>query len=138
METPEMTRKKEPETKAPEDQPPVLGLIANGVGRQPIQCENWNDENGRPAGGYAHGVGFEIQWQNGPTRNEEGRLVPQSGAFIEDVLEAVAQRLEYHQEGEFVSAYNEAALEHVKRAMVALDSRRRDRAARGVDGTHAV
>lgn len=115
----------------------AFGLEAKGYGRTPIAAENRDDADGNPAGGFAVGVGFEIEWQDGPTRDQEtGQKLKQTGAFVEDVILAVTQRLEYYQAGRFASPYNTAALEHLQRATVALESRRRDREARGVDGTH--
>lgn len=123
---------------APSENPefPRLGIPASKVGRVPIITHNFDDENGNPAGGQALGVGFEIQWQNGPLRNEEGRLQLQTGAFVEDVTMAVIQRMEYYQASRFASPFNEAALDHLRRALVAMESRRKDRENRGVDGTH--
>lgn len=114
-----------------------LGLRAEGVGRQPLVCENYTDANGNPTGGLAIGVGFEISWQYGPTRDPETlRKVPQTGAFVEDVAQAIIQRIEFYQGSKFASPFNEAALDHFRRGLVALESRRRDREARGVDGLH--
>lgn len=113
-----------------------VGLKAEGVGRQPVVVWNYDDDEGNPAGGTATGVGFEIVWQNGPTRGEDGRKIPQTGAFVEDVAQAIIQRIEYYQASRFASDFNEAALDHFRRGLIALESRRREREARGVDGTH--
>ena len=128
-----MTREKK--SSVPEKSLPI-GIRAGGVGRQPVLCENYDDENGNPAGGNVIGVGFEIQWQDGPTRGEDGKLRIQSGAFVEDVMKGVIQRIEYYQAGKFASPFNEAALDHFRRGLIALESRRKDRELRGVDGTH--
>lgn len=138
-----MARKKTeivPETTPPETEAlvfPCLRRLADGVGRQPVFAENFDDADGNPAGGWAEGIGFHIAWQNGPTRDQEtGRKLLQDGAFVEDVTKAIIQRLEYYQAGKFASPFNEAALDHFRRGLVALESRRRDREARGVDGLH--
>ena len=34
--------------------------------QQSIRCENRNDPNGNPAGGFVVGEGIYINWQNGP------------------------------------------------------------------------
>lgn len=116
-----------------------VGIPAEGYGRTPFLSNNFLDKDGNPAGGYVTGVGFDIVWQNGPTRDAEtGRKLRQTGAFVEDVALAIIQRLEFYQEGRFASDYNAAALDHFRRGLVALESRRREREARGVDGTHQV
>lgn len=115
-----------------------LGLVATKVGRVPIMADNFDDAEGNPAGGFAQGVGFEIVWQNGVTRDADGRLMLQTGAFVEDVVMAVIQRMEFYQRGKFASDYNAAALEHLNKALVAMESRRRDRENRGVDGRHEL
>lgn len=116
---------------------PCLTRKAIGYGPQAIIAENFDDHDGNPAGGWCAGIGFHIAWQNGPTRDQEtGRKLLQDGAFVEDVTKAIIQRLEYYQAGKFASPFNEAALDHFRRGLVALESRRRDREARGVDGLH--
>lgn len=130
-------RIRKPKQPAPSTAPSTLGIPAEGFGRTPIQCTNVDDANGNPAGGRALGVGFAIEWQDGPTRDPEtDRKLKQTGAFVEDVILAVIQRIEYYQASRFASPFNEAALDHLRRATVALESRRRDREARGVDGLH--
>lgn len=119
------------------EQPTPFGLTAEKVGRIPIEVANRDDADGNPAGGFARGVGFEIIWQDGPTRDADGRLMPQGGAFVEDVALAIIQRLEYYQGTRFATHFNETALDHFRAGLVAMESRRREREARGVDGTHA-
>lgn len=102
-----------------------------------LDCENFNDDNGNPAGGYAKGPGFSIDWQNGPLVDPEtGDRREQTGAFVEDVLRAVIQRVEYYQDSRFNSAYNENALTAMREALSQFNARTADREDRGVEGTH--
>lgn len=128
--------------------------------RSGFTSQHWNDEAGKPAGGIAQGTGFVISWQHGPLglcncgRPAEGqpfgeveaadhagycnRIVNRNGAFLEDVIAAAADRLRYHQAGEFASEENAAAIAHLELALGALNARTVQREARGVEGTHIV
>ena len=99
--------------------------------------EQWSDESGNPAGGVSQGVGFTISWQNGPLAVDGVRKEP-SGAFVETVLKAVAERIEFYQRSKFNSSYNADALEHIYEALAILNARTTDRETRQVEGTHAV
>jgi hypothetical protein len=113
-----------------------------------FKAEHWNDANGNPAGGTTSGTGFTIGWQHGPLGMhadgcEPGRpcvrgctRVAPNGAFVEDVIEAAADRLRYYQSSRFASNYNANALDHLEAALAALDQRTKDREARAVEGTH--
>lgn len=87
-------------------------------------------------GGATFGPGFAISWQNGPLGRGEDRLEP-NGAFIENIILAAVDRLEYYQGGRFASAYNADALDHLRLALGRLDARTADRERRQVEGTHA-
>ena len=100
-----------------------------------FKSEHWNDANGNPEGGISFGNGFSIGWQHGPLGTGPNRREP-NGAFVEDVLAAVADRIRYYQDGRFASDYNAVALEHIEAALASLDQRTKDREARGVEGTH--
>ena len=115
-----------------------------------FKSEHWNDANGNPEGGTTFGNGFAIGWQHGPLgRHSENcdpalngpcgegctRRAP-NGAFVEDVIDACADRIRYYQGGRFASDYNAKALEHLEAALAALDQRTKDREARAVEGTH--
>ena len=101
-----------------------------------ITAQHWNDANGNPAGGNTFGRGFAIGWQNGPLgRGMERKEI--NGAFVEDVIAAAANRIEYYQASKFACPENNAALEHLQAALAILDRRTRDREARAVEGTHA-
>lgn len=102
---------------------------------QGFDADNYNDEQGRPAGGYVLGKGLEIKWQDGPLAVDGERREP-NGAFVEDVIGAAIQRIEYYQESEFHCLENAAALGHLKAAAEILAERTRGRERRGVEGTH--
>lgn len=119
--------------------------------RAGIRAEHWDDVNGAPQGGTTFGNGFTIGWQHGPLGRhaagcDEGRgsCVPgcmrrePNGAFVEDVIEAAADRIRYYQRGRFASEYNARALVCLEAALAALDQRTKDREARAVEGTHGA
>ena len=100
--------------------------------KQGFNEEHWNDENGNPAGGCSYGIGFTISWQNGPLGRGDERKEP-NGAFVEDVIAAVAGRLEYYQKSNFYCEENAKALGCLYDAIAALNSRTQDRETRGVE-----
>jgi hypothetical protein len=100
-----------------------------------IKAEHWLDENGKPAGGCTFGNGFAISWQNGPLGRGQERREP-NGAFVEDIIVAVYDRLNWYQSGEFACDENHAAMDHLNTALEILDVRTRQREARQVEGTH--
>ena len=76
-----------------------------------------DDEN--PAGGYVYGTGLDIEWQNGP-------LGRPNGAFVETVIAAAKQRIEYYQQasgGKFACEANAFAIEHLDAALNVLHER---------------
>lgn len=97
---------------------------------------NQTDANGNPTGGTVVGTGFTVAWQNGPLGRGTDRVAP-NGAFVEDVIGAVAARLLFYQSSKFNCPENEAAIRHLNLALEALDSRTRRREAQSVEGTHA-
>jgi hypothetical protein len=99
--------------------------------------EQWTDANENPAGGCTSGRGFTISWQNGPLGRGNERREP-NGAFVEDVIAAAADRIEFYQSSKFASDDNAEALEHLRKANEALQRRTRDREAREVEGTHTA
>jgi len=107
-----------------------------GTMQCPVLSQHFFAADGRPDGGVSHGFGFTISWQRGPTKLEgEYR---RNGAFVTDALEAVYSRIKSYQDGPFKCKENEEALFHIHKALAALSSRREQRKARGVEGTHAV
>lgn len=95
------------------------------------------DENGNPAGGEVRGVGLSIDWQNGPLGRGAERIEP-NGAFVETVIQAAADRLDFYQRSRFNCAENAAALAHLEAALASLKARTAAREARDVEGTHEV
>ena len=104
--------------------------------------ENFTDNDGNPAGGNVIGTGLNIRWQDGARRGYAMSVdVPMeepNGAFVEDVIEAAKQRLEYFQQSKFVCRENALAITKLEEALHWLEHRRKDRAARGVEGTHEL
>ena len=103
--------------------------------RQKFERANKLDGNGKPAGGYVHTTGLTIQWQDGPLGRGDDRKEP-NGTFIETVIAAALQRIEWYQEGEFSCEENETAGQHLHAALQTLERRTAKRKARGVEGTH--
>ena len=102
---------------------------------QDITCVNINDKNDNPAGGIVRGVGLHIDWQNGPLGRDEERLVA-NGAFVQTVIAAALQRIEYYNSTKFRCRENSIAITKLEEALMWLDKRTRDRERRGVEGTH--
>ncbi len=103
-----------------------------------FEAVNFDDLDGNPAGGHVLGTGLRIDWQDGPLGRGEGRSAP-NGAFVETVIAAAEQRIEYYQKaagGRFACEENAAAIEHLEVALAFLDQRTQQREARGVEGTH--
>ena len=98
-------------------------------------ANHWNDSAGNPAGGITYGTGFAISWQNGPLGRGPERKPP-NGAFVEDVIDAARERIQYYQNSKFACATNAVAIEHLTAALEALDSRTKDREQREVEGLH--
>ena len=113
------------ERKSPEV--PVAVLLHMSEKESEIITENsineqWVDTNGNPAGGINQGVGFTISWQNGPLNRGADRKEP-NGAFVENVIKAVIDRLEFYQSSKFKSSYNEDAIADLKCALKTLNQR---------------
>lgn len=95
------------------------------------------DEHGNPTGGGVGALGLNIKWQDGPLGRPPGTAP--NGAFLEDVIEAARQRLEFYQTasgGKFACEENDAALKHLQWAARWLIKRRENREGRGVQGLH--
>lgn len=92
-------------------------------------------ENGMPAGGHVEGTGLRIDWQNGPLGRGEDRKEP-NGAFVETVIAAAKQRIEYYQQTQFSCRENALAITKLEEALHWLDHRTRRREYQGVEGTH--
>lgn len=96
-----------------------------------------NDLNGNPTGGTTTGIGFVIDWQDGPLMLGGRRREP-NGAFVETVIAAVIGRIQHYERSKFACDTNKEAIAHLQMALEALDRRTKDREARGVEGEHKV
>lgn len=101
-----------------------------------LHSNHWTDDNGNPDGGQAHGCGFAIAWQRGAMVDSDGNRIHQSGAFVEDIISAAKDRLEYFQATRFACDYNAEAIGYLDLALEALAERTSRRKDRGVEGTH--
>ena len=101
------------------------------------------DGDGNPTGGSTtleldRGEGyneicFACSWQDGIV-GDDG----QSGAFVEDVLEAARQRLQFFQTSKFRCRENAIALTKIEEALQWLDWRTRKRLIENVENTYEV
>jgi hypothetical protein len=105
---------------------------------QELTLANVTDVDENPTGGEVVGPGMTIHWQNGGRAREDGSLAPANGAFVETVIYAAKQRLEFFQKSQYATDENQEAIEHLDQALLALDKRRQARKARGVEGKHEV
>lgn len=103
-----------------------------------IDCENFTDEAGKPAGGVAYielpgdREVVYVKFQNGPILESGGR----NGAFVEDLLFIAKQRIEWYNAVGFSCPENLKALQGIQEALGALEARTQRRIAQGVEGTH--
>jgi hypothetical protein len=104
---------------------------------QKITATHDSDSDGNPAGGMTSGIGIAIQWQSGPLGRGDDRKEP-NGAFVEGVIAAAIDRINYYQGTPFSCRDNAIALTHLETALLWLMKRTMDREAREVEGTHAV
>jgi len=113
--------------------------VSNIGQSNPVRARNYTDADGNPAGGYVHGPGLCVAFQDGPRgKDADGKLKPANGAFVEDLLVAALQRLEFFQQSRYVHEKNQEAINHIVDALRALDTRARERSARGVLGKNEV
>lgn len=111
------------------------------------------DEDANPTGGHVElilggdndrHVALNIQWQDGPRgtgeTNADGspKLLPPNGAFVEDVLWAALQRLEFFNAGKYRDRANSIAISNIEQALQALKDRQLERSHRNVEGKHEV
>ena len=90
---------------------------------------NWNGEEGEPPASI-HDHLF-VRFQNGPIKE-----VGVNGVTQEALLAIAIDRLKSFQAGPFASEYNERALHYCRLALNEMQTRTRERMARGVEGTH--
>lgn len=103
--------------------------------KQDFDALNHLDDDGNPAGGSAIGTGFYITWQNGPLGRGEDRQEP-NGAFVETIIAAAKQRLEFYNEGKFRCRENSLAITKLEEALHWLNHRTARREEQNVEGTH--
>jgi hypothetical protein len=101
------------------------------------QAQNQTDENGNPTGGSVQGTGLSIDWQNGPLGRGEDRKEP-NGAFVETVVDAARQRIEFYQASKFKCRENAIAITKLEEALLWLNKRTADREKRNVEGEHKI
>lgn len=106
------------------------------MNNQKLNVDNRLDEDGNPAGGFALSEGIDIEWQDGPLGRGDARVEP-NGAFVETVIRAALQRLEFYNEGKFRCRENSLAITHLEEALHWLNARTSARELRDVEGTHA-
>lgn len=105
-----------------------------------FESANVLDENNNPSGGSVSGTGLSISWQNGPPGRDGDRQEP-NGAFVETVIDAARQRIEFYQTanvGKFKCRENAIAITKLEEALLWLNKRTADREARQVEGTHTA
>lgn len=117
-----------------------------------LVATNQLDDNENPTGGFVdlyvtehedsdekleRGV-LQIFWQDGPRGKADGTLAEPNGAFVEDVLWAALQRLEFFNESKYRDRANSLAITHIEQALQALKDRQLERSYRNVEGKHEV
>lgn len=103
--------------------------------QQEFDSANVLDDSGRPAGGFVHGTGLLITWQDGPLAVDGERKEP-NGAFVETVIAAALQRIEHYNSTQFRCRENSLAITHLEEALHWLNARTNRRVVAGVEGTH--
>lgn len=106
------------------------------MNNQPLTSHQFYAANGAPDGGQTFGPGLCIAWQKGPLGRGADRQEP-NGCFVETVIRAAIDRLEFYQSGKFQSDFNAIAIRHLTSALTALHARTIEREDRGVEGTHS-
>lgn len=96
--------------------------------RQKYQASNILNEYGLPSGGSAKGLGFEINWQNGPLKEGE-----ENGAFVQTIIDVLIERMEFFQESKFKCRENSLAITKLQEALHWLDARSNRRKLEGVE-----
>ena len=105
--------------------------------KQKVVGKHQDDANGNPAGGTTTGTGISISWQNGPLGRDGDRIEP-NGAFVEGVIAAALDRLEYYQQSKFKCRENALAITKLEEALHWCGHRTEKREEQKVEGTHAV
>ncbi len=108
--------------------------------RPDLVSNHASDKDGNPAGGVTNGLGISISWQDGPLAVSGEREKP-NGAFVEDVVAAAIDRMQYYQraaDGKFACRENALAITKLEEALHWMNHRTADRMERGVEGTYQV
>jgi hypothetical protein len=115
-------------------------------------AENHLTEDGNPDGGFvdmmtpavepdgsreAQWAALWIRWQKGPLVIDGVRQEP-NGCFVETVIEAALQRMEFYQDTKFACAENQEIIDHLRKAIAWCQERTARREARQVEGTSTV
>jgi hypothetical protein len=103
--------------------------------RSAIHSSQFSDKDANPEGGQTFGNGFAIAWQRGPLGRGADRENP-NGAFVEDIIAAAQDRLEFYQRSRFNCEENATAIRHLQAALEVLDGRTKRRESQGTEGTH--
>lgn len=104
--------------------------------KQDFTAVNFSTLGGNPDGGTVHGLGLTINWQRGPLVFLPGEAPRANGCFVETLLQAALQRLQYYQGTRFQCQENAEAIRHLQGALTELNSRTQRRQDQGVAGTH--
>lgn len=102
---------------------------------QRVVSKNEVDEQNNPAGGTCTGTGISIQWQDGPLGRFPNKREP-NGAFVEGVIRAALERIEFYQQSKFKCRENALAITKLEEALHWLNHRTAEREFRQVEGTH--
>jgi hypothetical protein len=88
------------------------------------------DADGNPTGGFSVGQGYSITWQNG--------VGDDAGAHIDEVIDALIERLMFFQGSKFACPENGETLAYLRAAKISQEERTKRRKLRGVEGTYQV
>lgn len=113
----------------------TVEVCADVASSKTFFSQHWMDAHRNPAGGCTTGHGFTISWQNGPLAVDGERKAP-NGAFVEDIIQAALDRLEFYQSSRFAHIDNDHAMLYLMNALEMLEHRTKERQKRGVEGTH--
>ena len=99
--------------------------------------QHWTDEDGNPAGGVSSTRGGTVSWQNGPLgRVGSSERTEANGAFVEDIIAIVCDRIEFYQDSKFACDENAEVIDLLKQASAVCQSRTRRRTEAKTEGTH--
>lgn len=98
--------------------------------------EMWTDD--QPATDEDSEPALHIRWQRGPLVVGGVRQEP-NGCFVETVIEAALQRMEFYQDDtKFACPENQEIIDHLRKALAWCQERTARREARNVEGTSTV